>query len=68
MELKKVDKTQLIERVNDVKEFKKLLRTRNNVLTVFANSGEYCRLELYCVTVLSLNTVNFKDSLLPNKY
>ena len=34
-------KRNLIETVADIKDFKKLLRTRNNVLVIFAKSGQF---------------------------
>ena len=41
VEVAKSGKTHLIETIDDVKEHKKLLRTRNNVLVIYAKSSKY---------------------------
>ena len=41
VEVAKRGKSHLIETIDDVKEHKKLLRTRNNVLVIYAKSSKY---------------------------
>ncbi len=52
VEVAKKSKRDFIETVSDVKEHKKLLRTRNNVLVVYAKSSKY-----YLLINNSLNTI-----------
>ena len=43
VEVAKKGKSHLIETIEDVKEHKKLIRTRNNVLIIYAKSSKKIR-------------------------
>lgn len=42
-------KREYVEKVYDIKEFKKLLRTRTNVLVLFMKTSEYFQISKYLI-------------------
>ena len=51
VEVAKRGKTHLIETIDDVKGHKKLLRTRNNVLVIYAKSSKYFKEDIQVLSI-----------------